>query len=60
MKKYAVTVEVVMAGTIYVKAESAEEAKHIAYGKAGYYEAKDLRKFENLTREVVDVEAVDE
>lgn len=60
MKEYAVTVDIVMSGSIYVKAENEEEAKAIAYGKAGYYVASDLRNFINVTRKVVDVEEVEE
>ena len=62
MKEYAVSVDIVMAGTVYVKAESEEDAKAIAYGKTGYYDVSDLRRhhFINVTREVVDVEEAEE
>lgn len=60
MKEYGVSVDITMAGTIYVKAESEEEAKAIAYGKAGYYQASDLRNFINVSREIVDVEEAEE
>ena len=62
MKEYGVSVDITMAGTIYVKAESEEEAKAIVYGKAGYYDASDLRRhhFINVSREIVDVEEAEE
>ena len=60
MKEYAVTVDIVMSGVIYVKAENEDEAKAAAYGKAGYYVASDLRNFINVTREVVDVEEAED
>ena len=62
MKEYAVSVDITMAGTIFVKAESEEEAKAIAYGKTGYYDASDLRRhtFINIHREIVDVEEAEE
>ena len=58
MKEYAVTVDITMSGTIYVKADSQEEAEAMTYGKAGYYTASDLRNFINVTREVVESEEV--
>ena len=58
MKEYAVTVDITMSGTIYVKANSQEEAEAMAYGKAGYYTASDLRNFINVTREVIESEEV--
>lgn len=60
MKEYAVSVDIIMAGTVYVKAESEEEAKAVAYGKTGYYDASDLRNFINIHREIYDVELVEE
>ena len=60
MKEYAVQVDITMSGTIYVNAENEEEAEAAAYGKAGYYQASDLRNFINVTREIVDVELVEE
>ena len=58
MKEYAVTVDITMSGTIYVKANSQEEAEAMAYGKAGYYTASGLRNFINVTREVIESEEV--
>ena len=62
MKEYAVSVDIIMAGTVYVKAESEEDAKAVAYGKTGYYDASDLRRhnFINIHREIYDVELVEE
>lgn len=60
MKEYAVSVDITMAGTIYVEAESEEEAEAIAYGKAGYYLPCDMRNFTNVNREVVDVVSVED
>ena len=37
---------------------SQEEAEAMAYGKAGYYTASDLRNFINVTREVIESEEV--
>lgn len=60
MKEYAVSVDIIMAGTVYVKAESEEEAKAVAYDKTSYYNASDLRNFNNIQCEIFDVELVEE
>lgn len=55
MKEYAVSVDITMAGTVYVKAESEKEAEAIAYGITGQYTAGDMRHFINIHREVIEV-----
>ena len=54
MKKYRVTIDVVMSGEIEISANTKKEAKELA--KSRYFCSSDLRNFHQINTRVVEVQ----
>lgn len=58
MKEYAVKIDVIMSGTVYVNAESEQEAERTA--KEMGFVASDLRNFIHIGTDVIETEENEE